>query len=132
MKRYQTSAHCLLSPGSSSQINERILQLQLFLSFEQATTGPWKLQLDDRETGNRMPALKPVFQAQGPEKARMFFGLESDLAFIDICIPGSVTMIVMFLRNNLIHLAFPVSSPARASQIRGSMMYRRIFEHGRD
>lgn len=36
---------------------------------------PQSLQLGDKGTGDRLPALKPIFQAQGPEQAKMTWSL---------------------------------------------------------
>jgi len=135
MKKHRTSLlHVTCEHFTREWRNFTILAISvLWASHPRHHTGPWSLHPGDKETGDRLLALSPVFQAQGPEQAKMSCDWENDLAFVITCIAGWVTMTVTCIRNNYSPLAAPASAPTPAPWIRGRLIYRgRIFEHGGD
>lgn len=132
MKRHWTS---LLPSGNVFFIEWRHFTIAAIslLFWESHLIVPQSLQTGDRKPGDRLPALCPIFQSHRSEQAKMSCTLESDLAFLDTCNAGWLTMTVSCIRNNYIPLAAPASTPTSAPQIRSPLIYRgRIFERGGD
>lgn len=119
-----TGLLCSLSSGNIFfSLNEGVLQSQLFLySLDQVTSGTTLSHKACRQVmqnlGTDCLHSLPFFTLRDENRQKCPATWESDLAFLDTCVAGSLTMTASCIRNNYIPLAAPASTPIPAPQIR--------------